>query len=212
MEGIIKETFREWTKGEATDRARVSVFEHIRDIPYAIDLKLFDNEKSSEAMIKKNKGFCVSKHYLLGVMFKELGIPVKYCSYPFRWSELKAISSDSLKAAAEKLPVTYHFACEAYIVNRWILIDATWDRALKTAGFPINDRWDGKSSMLNAVMPLKVSQRLGRRVESLSEGRAEEVYDFPEKLKLFRFSMMFNKWLSDLRENGDEISPLQKRW
>jgi len=37
---------------------------------------------------------------------------------------------------------------------RGILVDATWDRPLVKAGFPVNDHWDGYSEMRWAVKPL----------------------------------------------------------
>lgn len=192
MDGIIKETFEKWTNGMTLREASISIFEHIRDIPYVIDLRLFDVRNGLESMLKKGKGFCVPKHYLLGMMFEELGIHVRYLSCSFRWDELNVLYPDFLRAAAKNLPITRHLACKAYIENKWILIDATWDKGLRKIGFPVNETWDGKKNMKNAVKPVDET------VETM-ETEEKEPYRFSEKLKLFRFSAMFNKWLDDVR-------------
>ena len=50
-------------------------------------------------------------------------------------------------------------ACRVRINHRWVLVDATWDRRLKRAGFPVNEHWDGQSDTLCAVKPLQSAMR-----------------------------------------------------
>jgi hypothetical protein len=38
-------------------------------------------------------------------------------------------------------------------------VDATWDRPLKRAGFPVNEHWDGRSDTKCAVKPLPAAVR-----------------------------------------------------
>jgi hypothetical protein len=52
-----------------------------------------------------------------------------------------------------EMPMGYHLACKAYINEKWVLVDATWDLPLKRLGFPLNESWDGVSNTLNAVKP-----------------------------------------------------------
>ena len=75
MDGdIIAKKFKEWTAGLEPVAARVSIFEHIRDIPYAIVAQLRDPVTGPVKILKLNKGSCVPKHFLLALMFKKLGL------------------------------------------------------------------------------------------------------------------------------------------
>ena len=45
MAELVEGKFREWTRGEDVVSARVSIFEKIRDIPYAVIPEINDVEK-----------------------------------------------------------------------------------------------------------------------------------------------------------------------
>ena len=106
-------------------------------------------------MLARNKGFCVPKHYLLGMFYERLGLSVQYCTYSFLWKDLDVDYPPELKKMAQELSVTYHLACKAKINNNWVLVDATWDSALKKANFPVNENWNGESGTVNAVAPIE---------------------------------------------------------
>ena len=197
MRSILSSKFGEWTRrpGEAV----VNIFEGIRDIPYAVVPSLYGLEEGPAGMLNENRGFCVPKHYLFGVMCGRLGIKVKYCVYPFRWSD--AVLPERLKEQAGGLPVTMHLACKAMIGGKWALVDATWDAPLKKAGLPVNLRWDGLSDTLNAVKPL--AEHVCASAED-AEALLEEknaLYSISEKVSLARFSGDLNKWLEEVRSS-----------
>lgn len=184
------------------EESRIRIFERIRDIPFAIVLELFSLKKGPGEMLFRNKGFCVPKHHLLGMMYQRIGVAVRYCTYSFRWSELGADYPAELKEQADKIPVTYHLACKAFIEDRWVLVDATWDLPLKKAGFPVNESWDGKSDLINAVKPLEESVHGDVREREKAFREKLLSYSLPEKLELSRFSEGLNSWLEDLRVRG----------
>lgn len=199
MQDIIERTFSEWVRGLDDVEARVNIFNNIRDIPYHIDPGLFDIATGPVKMLEFNAGACISKHNLLGTMFEELGLEVKYCSYGFRWKDLDIDYDDNTREQLEKLPVTYHLACKALINRRWVLVDATWDKGLMNTGIPVNSDWDGASDTLLAVKPLSEAEYNNALDRDRDTTKKISDYALPEKLALSRFSLEFNKWLERSR-------------
>jgi hypothetical protein len=152
---IVDEKFNEWTEGLDPLQARISVFRHIRDIPYAVVPAVMDY-RGYRNILKIGQGSCTPKHFLLCEMFQRLGLPVFYVVYPHRWAEIAKIMgeySERLEEMALALPVTRHLACKVEIDGRLVLVDATLDLPLQKAGFTVNAGWDGKSDMLLPVTP-----------------------------------------------------------
>jgi len=195
----ILETFRKWTEGKSPEAARIAVFERVRDIPYAIVPELRDPEIGAEKILELNKGGCQPKHYLLGRLFNELGIPVKYVTYVFRWDDPSIRYPPDLAETAKELPEAYHLALKAKIGGRWVLVDATWDLPLEKAGFPVNRVWDGSSDTRNAVIPIgeiehetsggRYDYEMSRR--NLLSGKDKERYS--------GFIRKFNQWIETER-------------
>ena len=199
MKDIVDRTFDEWTRGISREESRINIFNRIRNIPFVILPGLFNLENGPREMLASGKGFCVPKHYLLGEFYQRLDLPVKYCAYSFGWGELDADYPPDVKKLARDLPVTYHLACQVFIEGKWILADATWDPALKKAGFPVNEKWDGRSNTVNAVNPLEeFIHENAHEMEKMSR-RKLRAYSLPEKLALSRFSGKLNKWLESVR-------------
>ncbi|MEA3489086.1 MAG: transglutaminase domain-containing protein [Candidatus Omnitrophota bacterium] len=202
MEYLTGRKFDEWTSGLSPEEGRIRIFEEIRDIPYFIDLEMLDREKGPVKMLEVNRGSCSPKHYLLGSMYRMLGLSVRFCTYPFLWKEMDVGYPAELREMADELPVTYHLACRVLIKGKWVLVDATWDSALREAAFPVNLEWDGNSDTFLAVNPLDeiAFEDVREREKALKEKMNS--YGLPEKLKLSRFTMGLNKWLEKVRELG----------
>jgi len=197
---IIEEKFNKWTGGCSPEKARIKIFEEIRDIPFSVVPELFSLDKGPRGMLEENRGFCVPKHYLLGMMYQKLGVPVRYHTYSFRWSEIDVDYPQDLKKLAKRASVTYHLACKAFIEKRWVLIDATWDSPLKKTGFLVNEDWDGRSPMKNAVKPLEEFIHEDARQRDIVFQEKLALYTLEEKLELSRFSLGLNQWLEELRK------------
>lgn len=200
MQGIAEAKYIEWTKGRTPEESMVNIFDKIRDIPYYVITEHLDLEKGPQGMLEENKGSCTPKHYLLGMMYRELGVSVRYHTYSFMWRGLDVDYPEVLRDLAKKIPVTYHLACEALIGGEWVLLDATWDRGLKGTGFPVNDSWDGRSDTILAVKPIDdfIHDDAAERDKEIKEKTA--AYSLPEKLELSRFSVELNRWLEGIRK------------
>ena len=161
MGSQVQQKFREWTEGLDTRQSMISIFYHIRDIPYTIvtDPGFHDPERGPETILEAGSGSCAPKHYLLATMYRKLNVNVVYATFPFLWGDQEIQYPDRLRDQAKHLPVAYHLACRVQIGCRWALIDATWDPPLGKAGFPVNAHWDGIADTRCAVLPLNAPPR-----------------------------------------------------
>ena len=197
---IIDKKFDEWTKGLSREEARVCIFEKIREIPYCVVPGMFGVKEGPEVMLQINKGFCDPKHYLLGLLYDRLNIPVRYCTYMFHWNDLDVGYPEILKDLIQRINFSYHLACQGFIEDKWIVIDASWDSSLNNAGFKVNSIWDGKSDTCLAVKSVDgfVHNTAKERNQFLKTRMLE--YSLSEKLAFSRFSIKLNKWLDDVRK------------
>jgi len=152
---IVLSAFHEWTHGLDTRESMISIFSHIRDIPYSLIVPSIDAKTPQEQILIAGKGSCGAKHYLLAEMFRTLNLSVVYATFPFIWNDPDLHYPPQLRNLAATLPVAHHLACRVQIGCSWVLVDATWDSPLAKAGFPVNVNWDGYSETKCAVKPLK---------------------------------------------------------
>ena len=197
---IITEKFNEWTGGKGPKEVRISVYEHIRDIPYAIIAAMRDPKVGPAALIEMNRGSCNPKHVLLGELFTRLGLKVKYANYSFDWDDPAVKYPPELRALVKKIPFGNHLACKVLIDDRWVLVDATWDPPLRKAGFPVNERWDGVSDTKNAVTP--ISEVLHDTIEERVKYDAglRGLYTDEQAAVYADFVGKLNAWLETLRK------------
>ncbi len=197
---IILDKFNEWTNGKNETEARIAIYNQIRDIPYAIIPELRDPTEGPSGLLKMCQGSCVPKHFLLGMLFEKLGIKIKYATYLFSWDDPEVKYPPELRKIVKTLPTGTHLACKAYINNRWILVDATFDIKLKRAGFPVTNKWDGISNTKNAVKYTRevVHETIEDRVKFAAEQRKSWT---DEQVKAYeKFPAVFNAWLVSLRK------------
>lgn len=154
-DAILDDKFRQWTQGKDPVQARISVYEKVRDIPYAVLPDLIDAERYVD-ILKLGRGSCTPKHFLLGYMFQRLGLLVLYAVYPFRWGERAEVLDDypqQLRELSRELPMSHHLACKVEIDRKLVLVDATLDPPLANAELPVNQKWDGFSDTLLPMAP-----------------------------------------------------------
>jgi hypothetical protein len=193
MVNPIEEKFKEWTRGRGAVEARVTIFEKVRDIPYAVVPEI-NNAQHYLRMLTIGKGSCTPKHFLLRDLYEKLELPVLYVVYPFRWSDLEVDYPSWLRKLAEAVPTSYHLACKVEIGGNLVLVDATVDSPLRRLGLPVNDNWDGAGDMVLPVTPVGEEQ-----VYHPSEvGDYQAGYD---EASLHFFSQM-NAWLDRVRKEA----------
>ncbi|HVO25343.1 MAG TPA: transglutaminase domain-containing protein [Candidatus Margulisiibacteriota bacterium] len=146
---IIRQTFDEWVRGSDALRARVVLFERVRDLPYA-----YPASRDPCTVLQQGRGSCSGKHYLLGEMFRLLDLQVRHmiCTHRFNESPLPFPAPMQEMLRRNEI-VDLHDYLQIRVKDGWIDIDATWERGLREFGFPVNEEWDGTSPMVVSVVP-----------------------------------------------------------
>lgn len=194
MGDLIKETLLQWTEDLNPTDARISIFEHIRDIPWYVAPYLRDPTSGPVQMLEEKRGSCIPKHYLLGKMFEFLNVSVKYVSYPFSWKDVQIPYPEKILELSKLIPVQYHLACKANLSGRWVLLDATWDPPLRAIGLPINLRWNGLSDTEPALPAL----------DEIEHADASERHEYVERMK--------SKWSTQDGELSEEFYRSMSGW
>lgn len=190
MSKLIDDSFKRWTQGSSLLKARKNIYCHIRDIRYAIlpelnDLKYYVN------ILRYGKGSCMPKHFLLCNMFEKLGMQVLYSVTPFRWDHADIDYPKRLLKLARALPQSYHIACRVDINGKFILVDATLDRALKKIGLPVNEKWDGLQDTIPPIVPCGDEQLIHPAEISVMKAEPDEKFNL--------FYSELNRFLEEAR-------------
>ena len=191
MVNPIELSFKEWINGRHAVEARISIFEKIRDIPYAVVPEV-NSARDYVRMLTVGRGSCTPKHFLLRDMYEKLGLAVLYVVYPFRWSDLEVDYPLWLRKLAEAVPTSHHLACKVEIGGDLVLVDATVDSPLRQVGLPVNENWDGASDMVLPVTPVGEEQ-----VYHPSEVRDYQARYDEASLQFF---VQMNAWLDRVRK------------
>ena len=173
-DAFLEETFRQWTAGKNAVQARISIYENIRDIPYAVLPGLNNTDRFADILTLR-RGSCTPKHFLLCNMFQRLGLMVLFAVYPFHWGEPTEImvgNLEPLREMTKTLPMSYHLACRVDIDGRLVLVDATLDPSLEKAGLVINHEWDGFNDTLLPMTPCGEEQLYHPSEAHLMEARS----------------------------------------
>lgn len=175
----------------------VALFETVRDIPYG-DI----GSRDPFLVLKKRRGTCSGKHQLLGFLYQAMGVPVRYMMCRTSFQCLKNILPDSLKQILESHDIVDYHNYLLILMNKWLVVDVTFDRPLARYGFPVNDNWDGLSNCTIAFPPIKVFQ-----VKDMIEEKHKAINALPEEEQELRsaFIKQLSEWMDSLRKT----TPLQ---
>jgi transglutaminase-like putative cysteine protease len=148
MTSLIDQKYAEWTAGLDAVRARIALFEKVRDIPYA-----YPASRDPEEVLRSGCGTCSGKHYLLAELYRRLGLRVRnmICSHRFNESPLPFPENMQSMLRKDEI-VDMHDYLQIELNGDWIDVDATWERGLREFGFPVNEDWDGEKPMLLSVV------------------------------------------------------------
>lgn len=149
MSSLIEQKLSEWSAGLDPARARVVLFEQVRDIPYS-----YPASRDPEEVLRAGFGTCSGKHYLLAELYRRLGLRVRHmiCSHRFNESDLP-FPEDMQEMLRRDEVVDMHDYLQIEVDGEWVDIDATWERGLREFGFPVTEEWDGRASMRLTVVP-----------------------------------------------------------
>jgi len=147
-QGAIRSVFEEWTAGRDPVAARIALFERVRDIPYC-----YPASRDPSEVLRRHAGSCSGKHYLLGELYRLLGLKVRNMICRHRFNESPLPFPDPMQALLLKNEIVdLHDYLQIQVDGNWIEVDATWELGLRDFGFPVTDQWDGQSPMLLSVV------------------------------------------------------------
>jgi transglutaminase-like putative cysteine protease len=194
----IRAALQEWTRGRDPLAARIAVFERVRDIPYQ-----YPSSRDPKEVLRTGRGSCSGKHYLLGEMLRGLGLGVRNMICTHRFNESPLPFPDEMQALLLKNEIVdLHDYLQVSIDGQWIDIDATWENELREFGFPVNDEWDGRSSMLLTVSPDEQTTVQGDAAKMKEEMLSKLTHRQRGMRKQFLEALA--KWVDELR--GDRPS------
>lgn len=188
----LGDALREWTRGCTPVQARVAVFERARDIAYA-----YPASRDPLEVLRLQRGSCSGKHYLLGALFRLMGVPVRHMICTHRFNESPIVFPEPMQHLLEKNEIVdCHDYLQIEIDGQWVDVDATWERGLREFGFPVNEDWDGRSPMVLSVVPedLAIVERDPERLKEELLSRLT-----PRQRALRRqFLEALSKWVQEL--------------
>ena len=189
---IIQQAFRDWTNGCDPLRSRITLFEHVRDIAY-----YYPSTRDPSEVLVSGRGSCSGKHYLLGEMFRLLGLNVRHMICTHRFNESPIVFPAPMQEMLRKNEIIdMHDYLQLGVDGEWVDVDATWPSGLREFGFPVNENWDGKTAMLLSVVPedLTIAER---DPEALKE---ELLSKLPPRQRALRkqFLTALSSWVQEL--------------
>jgi hypothetical protein len=190
MKLILQQIINQCADNKSQDQIIVSLFEKVRDIPHG-----YINSRNPLDVYNHNKGTCSGKHELLKALYEELNIPVKNFVVKHNF---KNLPNDISKLLGSKDMLDLHNFLKIKINNKWLTVDATWDKDLEELGFPVNHNWDGQSNMQLAVK----TQEEVREVKDPIASKEEFINQLPKDVRIQRERMLqiFTNLLENFRE------------
>lgn len=197
---VVRETFSKWTQGCDPLRARIVLFETVRDIPYR-----YPAGRHPAEVLQNGYGGCSGKHYLLGEMYRLLGLQVRHMICTHRFNEAPLVFPAPMQEMLRKNEIVdLHDYLQIGVDNEWIDIDATWPSTLREFGFPVNDDWNGTSPMLLSVVPeeLAIAERDPERLKD------ELLSKLTPRQRMLRkqFLEALNGWVQELTAEAQRDS------
>jgi len=88
-------------------------------------------------VLRKRCGSCSGKHYLLGEMFRMLGVPFRHMIGTHRFNESPLVFPGPMQEMLRKNEIVdLHDYLQIALEDTWVDVDATWQRGLREFGFP----------------------------------------------------------------------------
>jgi hypothetical protein len=179
--------------GHLTPEERlVSAYVSVRDIPYG-----GANSPNPFGVLVQNRGTGKGKHMLLKLVFEALGYEVKeyWCRHDFTKMPIEPWPAVLEEFRKEPL-IGFHDFIKVKIGDRFVAVDATYDKPLAALGFP-SQEWDGKSEMelpvhCEEIFPVEapIDEHKRRLVKSLTP-------EMQDRRK--RFLKTLKKWMEEER-------------
>lgn len=176
---------------------RRAIFELVRRVPYRSGN--WNNDPLS--LFQQGYGDCRHKAASATQLLQLAGENAQRSLVMFDWADLPVPGS-----ILSLLPDTrgFHDTVKFSLNGRTYCLDATWDMALRSAGFPAMPSWDGHSDTWSATL---AGSALPRQVALPQAGQdiyAANNMSWPQREKTMAFNQALNDWMDDIRRSRDD--------
>jgi transglutaminase-like putative cysteine protease len=121
--------------------AAIRIFYFVRD---KIPLSFIDPWKTASDTLRMGKGSCLTKATLQVALSRSVGIPARFRIMEFKGNDPEEWEGILPRFAVSRMPERFlHYFAEEYIEDRWIMADATFDKAL----LPDTENWNGENDV-----------------------------------------------------------------
>lgn len=185
-------------QGLTTRERRIAAFRIIQNIPY----KLTPWKGDPDSLLTLGQGDCRHKSAALLSVLRALKVEASPVKVPFDWADLP-IPPNVLGHLLETRGI--HDAVEARIDGKVVLVDPTWDPALKSVGFPVLSDWDG----VGATLPITPNANIVVRAGELKAGTdlfAHFGIAWPQRQRTQAFNRALNAWTDEVRAGASAVS------
>jgi transglutaminase-like putative cysteine protease len=151
-------------EAETPKDAAVKIFYFVRD---KIPLAIVDPWKTASKTLRLREGSCLTKATLQVAMLRSLGIPARFRVLEFKGNDPAEWQGILPLFSVSRLPDRWsHIFAEVNVEGRWIMADATFDKALVSD----TDDWDGEKDVC-CIAPQAILADLGAFASIEEEAR-----------------------------------------
>ena len=139
---LLKATAERITEEARTPKdAAIKIFYFVRD---KIPLFFINPWITASETLRIGKGSCLTKATLQVALLRSVGIPARFRIMEFKGNDPEEWEGILPRFAVSRMPERFlHYFAEVYIEDRWIMADATFDKAL----LPDTDNWNGENDV-----------------------------------------------------------------
>ena len=171
--------------------AAIRIFYFMRD---KIPLSFIDPWKTASETLRIGKGSCLTKATLQVALLRSVRIPARFRIMEFKGNDPEEWEGILPRFAVSRMPERFpHYFAEVYIKGRWIMADATFDKAL------LHDTkdWNGENDV-NSIEEKAILFDVGAFASIEEEAKKlDELYRIPVTwiMNSYRFFWILNLYL-----------------
>ena len=186
---LLKATAERITGEARTPKdAAIKIFYFVRD---KIPLFFINPWITASETLRIGKGSCLTKATLQVALLRSVGIPARFRIMEFKGNDPEEWEGILPRFAVSRMPERFlHYFAEVYIEDRWIMADATFDKAL----LPDTDNWNGENDVYS-IEEKAILLDLGTFASIEEEAkRLDELYRIPVLwvMNSYRFFWILN--------------------
>lgn len=196
MKEYLDQIIADWVPNQDKQQKIISLFERVRDIPYGQI-----GSRDPIDVYKQNKGTCSGKHMLLSALYRHIGVEVHDYLILHRFKDLPVSFPTNIQQILNDYDIVDpHNFIKIKVGDQLLTIDITWDLPMKKLGFPVVEKWDGKTNIPLAVVTKEEEIATDKPIEKKKELLAQLPENIVNKRKEFLEEATI--WIDQQRNSG----------